>query len=257
MSETPPNSSAPQESPEYPSGYRYRLFTFKRVQWLVAGLLLVVVSLILALIIGGGEEPVPYGTVLDPPLPTTNFSLQSHRGTTISLEELRGKVVVLTFLYTSCVDVCPFIAQKLKTTRELLAGDAEDVAILAITTDPGRDTLERVRDYSAFHSMMDQWDFLVGTEAELEAVWKGYFIDVLSRQGEDVEPEEVPEEIARPVRGPAEEVARASILTFGGDYIVDHSTPVFVIDQQGQGRFLMSAEFAPWELVHNVRLLLR
>lgn len=93
-------------------------------------------------------EPTFNGTVLDPPVPAADFALPDQHGETFRLADVRGKVVVMTFLYTSCIDVCPFISIKLRQAIEMLGDESDKVEFIVISTDPERDTLERVSDYS-------------------------------------------------------------------------------------------------------------
>ena len=225
---------------------------------------LLIVLFLMAIIMGVGIITLScrkstdfYGTVLEPPIPAPHFELQSHLGNIFTLTEQKGNVVVLTFLYTSCVDVCPFIAQKLKLSHEILENDSLAVTIVVITTDPARDTVQRVRHYSSVQGMTNKWHFLVGNKDEVEPVWEGYFAAVLPRQDASSHIREVPTHISEAVSDQAKEIAEKAINSFGGDYVVDHSTPIFIIDQEGQARVLMSAGFSPSELSHNIRLLLK
>ena len=59
------------------------------------------------------------GTVLEPPQAAMDFALRDQREETFRLSDARRKVAVLTFLYTSCTDVCPFIGVKLRRTIDL------------------------------------------------------------------------------------------------------------------------------------------
>src|SRR5206468_980554 len=73
--------------------------------------------------------------------PAPDFRLTDQFGKQVSLSQFRGKPMVLTFLFTHCPNVCPLTADKLHTTMLDLGSDAQRVAVLAVTTDPKRDTL--------------------------------------------------------------------------------------------------------------------
>ena len=78
------------------------------------------------------------------------FTLDSVRGP-VSLGNLRGKVVMLFFGYTSCPDVCPLSLAKIGACLSSLeAGQAQDVEALFVTLDPERDTAERMHRYANF-----------------------------------------------------------------------------------------------------------
>ena len=108
-----------------------------------------------------------------------DFILTNQFGNEVSLAEQRGKLVVLTFLYTHCPDICPLTAARLRQIYEQLGSDAEDVSFLAVSVDPERDTTEAAYAFSERFEMLDRWSYLVGTREELEPAWKAYYIGVL------------------------------------------------------------------------------
>src|SRR5690606_8542472 len=76
-----------------------------------------------------------------------DFSLQRVDGSTFSLEDARGKVVVLSFGYTSCPDVCPTTLAAVSAMLRALGPAADEVAPLFVSVDPQRDSPRRLRDY--------------------------------------------------------------------------------------------------------------
>ncbi len=236
--------------------------------------LILVLSLSLVLLIGAagllgamfleGQPSAFNGTVLDPPDQATDFRLTDQQGRPYRLADAKGKVVVLTFLYTHCTDVCPFIAAKLKETDRLLGSDASQVDLVAITTDPARDTQGTLADYSRVFGLYDRWHFLLGPTDALRPVWKAYAVaSEKDSQAEAVEtPQPVPPATLQALgldRGlDASEIAAAqrAIGQFGGGYHVTHSTPIWLIDPQGRVRVLLRQSASPDEIVHDIRLLL-
>lgn len=70
-----------------------------------------------------------------------DFDLRDHNGNSVSLGELRGKVVLLFLGYTHCPDVCPMTLGVLKGAVEALDGGiGERVEVLFVSVDPARDT---------------------------------------------------------------------------------------------------------------------
>jgi protein SCO1/2 len=91
------------------------------------------------------------------------FALEDAEGRGVSLEDLRGKVVVLHFVYTSCPDVCPLHAERVGEIQAMVNQTPmrELVQFVTITTDPERDTPEVMRDYGAAHGLDPaNWRFL-------------------------------------------------------------------------------------------------
>jgi protein SCO1 len=102
-----------------------------------------------------------------------DFTLRNQDGEPVSMRALRGKPVIVTFLYTTCDDTCPAQAQ---TVRGALDDLGEDVPALAIAVDPPRDTPERAKVFLAKAKALGRIDFVLGTRAELQPLWKAFFI---------------------------------------------------------------------------------
>ena len=102
-----------------------------------------------------------------------DFTLRDQDGRQVSMRALRGKPVIVTFLYTTCDDTCPAQAQ---TVRGALDDLGEDVPALAIAVDPPRDTPERAKTFLGKARALGRIDFVLGTREQLEPLWKGFFI---------------------------------------------------------------------------------
>ena len=113
------------------------------------------------------------GSVMPAGVRAPNFALRDQDGERVSIRELRGRPVIVTFLYTTCDDTCPAQAQ---TVRGALDDLGEDVPALAIAVDPPRDTPERARTFLAKARALGRIDFVLGSRAQLKPLWKGFFI---------------------------------------------------------------------------------
>jgi protein SCO1 len=102
-----------------------------------------------------------------------DFELRNQDGEPISMRELRGQPVIVTFLYTTCEDTCPAQAH---TVRGALDELGEDVPALAIAVDPPRDTPERAQAFLAKARATGRIDFVLGTRAQLKQLWDGFYI---------------------------------------------------------------------------------
>jgi protein SCO1/2 len=177
------------------------------------------------------RPPAFQGTALDPPRPALDFTLTDQFGHALRFTELREKVVVLTFLYTACPDVCPLVTQKIRDVATRLGDYRRDVAIVAVTVDPTRDTVAQAAAYSRQWDMLDRWHFLTGSEAALTPLWRYYWAGAVHR----------------------ETVGRAGPAA----YTVAHAAPVHLIDQRGRVRVVYGSEFGPADLVHDIEILLQ
>ncbi len=110
--------------------------------------------------------------------PAPEFTLTDINGKKRSLSELRGQVVALTFIFTSCADTCPMLTAKLVAIQRKLAADIKPkVFFAAITVDPERDTPEVLKRYAqAYNADPTHWAFLTGSRAEIADVTRRYGI---------------------------------------------------------------------------------
>ncbi len=204
-----------------------------RPRWAIIAAGVVILVLVGAVVIAwrmiAFGRPGLVGTVLDPPVPASDFTLSDQFNQPVSLSGQRGKVVVLTFLYTNCPDACPLITQKLHQAYDLLGPDVSGVSILAVTVDPDRDTVARVRQYSVEKDMLGRWHFLVGPRSRVQPVWEAY--------------------------GVAAVPSAAGAGQASDNSIVDHSALVYLIDPAGRERVILDADFAPADLVADIRAL--
>jgi len=105
-----------------------------------------------------------------------NFALRSYRGQLVRMRDLRGKVVLITFIDTACTDKCPIIASQVAAGLSLLPRSARrQVVALALTVDPRVDSPRSVRRFLA-QRHATSLDFLLGTVKELRPIWKAFYV---------------------------------------------------------------------------------
>jgi protein SCO1/2 len=194
-------------------------------------LALVVVALSLALAIAGcgGSSSADSSTVAfagaenSPPIPAPPLKLKNSLGKPVDLASYRGKAVLVTFIYTHCPDVCPLIVSHLKTAQAELGAKADDMQIVAVSTDPRGDTPKTVAAFLKAHGMAGKMQYLIGNRAELGHVWKTWNI------------------VAKPDKA--------------GRDLVEHSALIYGIGADGKITTLYPANFKPAQIVHDVPLL--
>jgi protein SCO1/2 len=76
-----------------------------------------------------------------------DFAMPDHNGRPRSLQDFRGKVVVVFFGYTQCPDVCPTSMAELAEVKKMLGQDGERLQGLFVSLDPERDTPEVLKAY--------------------------------------------------------------------------------------------------------------
>jgi cytochrome oxidase Cu insertion factor (SCO1/SenC/PrrC family) len=124
--------------------------------------------------------PVAYGSPFDglalsPPVPAPPISLHNYRGDRVTLTDYqaRGDTVLLTFLSSDCTTVCPAIASQLhQTLAATPGGERRRLQVIAISTDPGRDTRETMLGFLRRYGLAGTAEYLTGSRAELRPVWR-------------------------------------------------------------------------------------
>jgi protein SCO1 len=103
-----------------------------------------------------------------------DFRLHDQDGKVTTLADARGDVVVVTFIYTTCWDLCPAEAA---TMMQAVNEVGDGVQAYAISVDPVGDTPKRVRDWLAVrHWQNGPMRYLTGTRDELAPIWANYGI---------------------------------------------------------------------------------
>jgi len=104
------------------------------------------------------------------------FTLTSQDGKPFALADLRGKAVVVAFIYTECPDICPMLTQKMVEIQDELGPDfGAKVAFVSISLDPEHDTPEVLKDYAQFWGAKPEgWTFLTGSPEAVRDVTRHY-----------------------------------------------------------------------------------
>ena len=160
-------------------------------------------------------------TIKNPRVPP-EFALHDQAGRVIDLAKQRGRVVLLTFLYTRCVDVCPLTAEHLEMALQSLGSRRSDARVLAISVDPVGDTPSAVRHFIRVHGLGPQFHYLTGPRATLRRIWTEYLVKSSSRSGG----------------------------------LVDHTLYTLLLDRSLKGRVLYDSTAKASAIAHDLRILL-
>ncbi len=224
----------------------------------VVGVIVAITAVILLTRADSDDQGFAY-TELVPPQETLGFSLANHRGEFFTLSEHAGETTILTFLYTSCTDVCPFIGAKLRQTLDILGDDADGINVVAITLDPERDSPERAAEYSRSLRMFDDWHYLLGETEELLPLWIHYFTGepVITQRAVFATDEEIKQYgLNAGLTDLNERTANQTRFEFGGGYDVGHATPVIIIDRNLKMRLVAGQSLEPDRFAEDVRRIL-
>lgn len=154
-----------------------------------------------------------------------SFSLPSTEGRELQLSDFKGKVVMLNFGFTSCPDVCPTVLARMRLVLETIGEQASNVQPLFITIDPERDSLDKLKSYlSFFHPSIIG---LRGNKEQLKKVAELY-----------------------------KAVYQKQTMSSSLDYGFLHNDHIYLIDQQGQTRAMISSSTKPVEIANKIVTLL-
>jgi protein SCO1/2 len=181
-------------------------------------------SIALALLLAGAPPTSRLAVIR----PAAGFALEDTDGRKVTLGQFHGKVVLVSFIFTTCSGSCPATTHRLEKVQEALARGAEfkdKVQLVSITLDPERDTAERLREYMRMYEIDSaNWCFLTGP--------KGIVNKAVADWGMWAKP--------------------------AANGQLDHPSRVFLVDRKGQVREIYNLDFlrTAW-VVEDVRLLMK
>lgn len=147
------------------------------------------------------------------------FALVDDTGKPRRDEDFRGKLMLVYFGYTQCPDACPTTLQALANALDQLGPRAAEVATLFITIDPERDTVDKLKGYA-----------------------EQFRPDFLGLTG-------TPEAIAKVAAGYKVYYRKAGA---GPDYLMDHSTIIYLMDRQGRFVTNLAADAPPARMAETI-----
>jgi protein SCO1 len=152
------------------------------------------------------------------------FKLIDQNGKTVTNTDLEGKWALVYFGYTHCPDACPTALNNISLALSDLGNDKKDIRPVFITIDPERDTSQALKDYvSAFDAPILA---LTGNDAAIAQAAKEYRVYYAKHP----EP--------------------------GGDYSMDHSSIIYVMDPQGRFTASFTGEDPPSAIAARLKQLL-
>ncbi len=109
--------------------------------------------------------------------PAPAFNLTDQDGNAFTNDDLRGSITAIGFIYTSCPDVCGLLTASFLDIGEKFEPAITDksLRLVLITTDPERDTPERIKTFTRAHG--GKWSFLTADMETCEEVWEAYGVN--------------------------------------------------------------------------------
>jgi|HubBroStandDraft_6_1064221.scaffolds.fasta_scaffold679478_1 protein SCO1/2 len=166
-----------------------------------------------------GSIPIPQASGIGGP-----FRLAATTGGELSSEDLKGRPFIVFFGYTHCPDVCPTTAADISSWLEALGPQGKEVKALFISVDPERDSVASMKDYLS--SFPDEIVGLTGTPEQIAGVAKAYRVYYAKHPLKD------------------------------GDYSMDHSALIYLMDREGKLAGTLTYDAKPEEAVAKLKRLL-
>jgi len=158
-------------------------------------------------------------------MPELEFTLTSEKGETVHADRYTGKVNLLFFGFTNCPDICPITLGRLSGMMKRLPPDvADDVQVLFVSVDPGRDDPASLSSYT--DSFGDNFIGLTGTRDQLDALTRRYRTTYGYGEPDDE-----------------------------GEYLVSHGSAVYAFDRGGRPRLLIRNEDSMDAVAADIRQL--
>jgi protein SCO1/2 len=161
--------------------------------------------------------------------PAPDFTLTTHADRTLRLSDLKGQVLVVSFIFTTCNGTCPATTHRLAQVQQALkdrgVGTDGGVRFLSVTLDPARDTPAVLRRYMQLYDIDDAgWIFLTGAPDQVRRVWEDW--GMWARPADNAQ--------------------------------LDHPSRVYLVDRRGRVREIYNLGFikTPWVL-EDIELLLK
>ncbi|MCB9419825.1 MAG: SCO family protein [Ardenticatenaceae bacterium] len=166
-----------------------------------------------------------HGTILQSNTEAADFTLMSSNGQRVSLDNFRGKLVVLYFGYTFCPDVCPATLVEIAGAMDILGEDARNIQTIMISVDPERDTPEQLAEYVAHFD--PTFLGVTGTPEQIAEIATLYGIYYEKHEG-----------------------------TAASGYLIDHTATVMVVDQDGYLKLLLPFGTTAQDMADDLAYLL-
>lgn len=105
------------------------------------------------------------------------FELVDQSGTVVTSENLRGRVLVVSFVFTTCAEACPFITAQLARTQSRVRTEKLEgrIGFVSITLDPATDRPEVLRRYAQAYGIdLANWRVLTGESDDVSRVVRAF-----------------------------------------------------------------------------------
>src|SRR5919205_4111277 len=132
------------------------------------------ITLSLLLFLGAATPHAQQAPTTQPRIPDVNCLDQNGKKLRFNTDLVKGKVVVISFIYTSCTYLCTRVGESTARLQTAL-GDrlGRDVHLISVSTDPQTDTPKKLKAWATRLKAKDGWTLVTGEKAEMDRLLKG------------------------------------------------------------------------------------
>ncbi|MFT6246028.1 MAG: protein SCO1/2 [Salibacteraceae bacterium] len=161
-----------------------------------------------------------------------DFSFLNQEGKTITSDEVKGKIHVAEYFFTTCKSICPIMTEQMQRIHNEFKQN-DELKLLSFTVDPEADTVAQMKWYADIHDAdAKQWHFLTGDKEELyQLARRSYF-----------------------VLKPAE---AQNLGDAGSDFIHTNNFVLVDIQSRIRGYYDGTSELEVSQLIHDIYLLMK
>jgi cytochrome oxidase Cu insertion factor (SCO1/SenC/PrrC family) len=186
------------------------------------------------------QPPSPsIGDTLNQPVPPAiaKIHLENQKGQQVTLDQFKGRTVLLVPFLTSCQEECPITTGALLVAQRSIAAEglSHKVAIVEVTVDPGRDTPDRMAAFGRLTG--STWPLLTGSSAAIGSLW--HHFGIYYQKVAEGSPPGINWETNRPYT-----------------YDVDHSDGFVLLDAHVHERFIAGGMASIGQIPANLEKLL-
>lgn len=97
-----------------------------------------------------------------------NIEFTNQLGKKVSLDDLKGKILVIDFFFTRCPSICPGLARSMKRLQDSFVNNDSIVQFISISIDPEHDSVPQLRKFAdRYNANHDTWWFVTGNKKEI------------------------------------------------------------------------------------------
>ena len=126
-------------------------------------------------------KPTEPGAISSPRLPDVIVQDQNGKSLNFYTDLVKGKVVAVNFVFTTCTAICPSLTATFRRVQEQLAEQKVPAQLISVSVDPTTDTPERLQEFATKFKVEPGWTFVTGSTSDIDSILKGFGVSVANK----------------------------------------------------------------------------